>query len=618
MKRAATFLLLVVVLLLARAGTAPAAALPLLPQPPAAGSGSQEMFTFMTEAMRGLAASGESAGLVSAPGGAPVYGQPSASIGTYGGWTFWIGWAGSFSDSYLPESETYAWVVYFAPEGMYVALQSAKSNYSAVNVYASIGTFLGMLVSPDGAQLNRSYVDSLLGVTLAVNHGFQAAPFGPLANLGFGMERALTFYRTAGSTAPRRALQYGDGFSVSYDLISIPLPGSVSLDYESAVNAGFYPIYLWNTPPQPGEGPVGAIVRGLRGAAAGGGTSYPAQVAAAMAKILLPILAPLDPGGPVTMDPGTAPSPATFFGHFLQDPSPTVPASPPAGSADDLITQVGEWLETGDTGGLPDAISGGFPGSDNVIGDPWDIFRPIHAGTGLAFELGYQRGCASNPGCTTIYANCLKNIRCVPGTPCLVPVTAAEIAARAGGRPAKYERAWVAFDNPSESFLASQEPETWQQIVNGKAVLTVQQSSATPLVIGVRTPASPATGGRNVELCRRILSFGPSVKVQTVDRLASEPGRNTAAFRVVRSEVDAEPLVVRYRLGGRARNGVDYAELDGTVTIPAGSASALVRIQPLDDRGREGNESVTLTLDWGSTYLIGRPAGGTATILDND
>ena len=596
------------------AGHALANALPdSLPLPSRAES--QRMFDSITRLVRELQAAPPEAGILSSP----PYGQQAASIGTYDGWSFWIGWVGSFSDTYLPESESYAWVVYFAPEGIYVALQSAKSNYSAVNVYASIGTFLGMLVSPDGVQLTKSYVNDLLGVTFSVNKGFKAAAYGPLSGLGVGMERSLGFFRLPGSAALKRALQYGDGYSVSYDLISIPLPGSVSLDYESAVDAGFYPIYLWDNPPQPGEGPIGAIVRGLKKVLAAGGAGYPQQVVGLMAKILLPVLEPLRTSGPVTIDPAVPPGPAQFFGHFLQDNSPTLPASAPEGSPDDLLLHVQEWLQTGDTSGLPAAVSGGFPGSDDVIGDPWDIFRPIHAGTGLAFELGYKRGCDSNPSCPTKYANCIKNIRCMPGKSCPVTVTAAEIAGQvAGSSPAQFEGATVWFDNPSEKFLATQDSETSAVVRNGKATIAVRQAYGTPLSIGARVPGSAATGWKNIELCRRVISFGPEVKVRAADAAAAEAGRDPGLFLVTLSEALAEPLIVRYALGGTASNGVDYRALGGKLTVPAGATSARVRLLPLEDTRREARETVNLNLQWGSTYVLGSPKTASAAIADND
>jgi len=47
-------------------------------------------------------------------------------------------------------------------------------------------------------------------------------------------------------------------------------------------------------------------------------------------------------------------------------------------------------------------------------------------------------------------------------------------------------------------------------------------------------------------------------------------------------------LVVYYRIGGTASNGVDYQTLPGTVTIPEGAVSALIEVDPIDDLLVEG------------------------------
>ena len=78
----------------------------------------------------------------------PKPGVQSSAVGTIGGWSVWVGWNASFSDSYLPESETYNWFVFFAPEGIYAGLTSAASTVSSVDVFAAIGGFIGMYASP--------------------------------------------------------------------------------------------------------------------------------------------------------------------------------------------------------------------------------------------------------------------------------------------------------------------------------------------------------------------------------------------------------------------------------------------------------------------------------------
>ncbi|HMJ64349.1 MAG TPA: PQQ-binding-like beta-propeller repeat protein, partial [Candidatus Binatia bacterium] len=96
------------------------------------------------------------------------------------------------------------------------------------------------------------------------------------------------------------------------------------------------------------------------------------------------------------------------------------------------------------------------------------------------------------------------------------------------------------------------------------------------------------------------------------------PGTNTATFVVRRSGPTNTDLTVSYGIGGTASNGVDYAALSGSVTIPAGKRSAQIVITPRDDTIVEGLETVVLRLQSSPDYTIGTPARAAALIVDND
>jgi hypothetical protein len=55
-------------------------------------------------------------------------------------------------------------------------------------------------------------------------------------------------------------------------------------------------------------------------------------------------------------------------------------------------------------------------------------------------------------------------------------------------------------------------------------------------------------------------------------------------------------LAVYYHVDGTASNGVDYAELPGMVTIPAGHRAVEFKVVPIDDRLPERLETVVLRL----------------------
>ena len=93
----------------------------------------------------------------------------------------------------------------------------------------------------------------------------------------------------------------------------------------------------------------------------------------------------------------------------------------------------------------------------------------------------------------------------------------------------------------------------------------------------------------------------------------TEPGE----FTITRTGPTAAALAVRYALGGEAVNGVDYAALDGALTIPAGASSARVKIVPVDDKVAD-EEEVSLVLVAGPAYALGARSGATLTINDDD
>lgn len=109
----------------------------------------------------------------------------------------------------------------------------------------------------------------------------------------------------------------------------------------------------------------------------------------------------------------------------------------------------------------------------------------------------------------------------------------------------------------------------------------------------------------------------PTVTIAATDAEAREAGLDPAVFTVTRSGATTAPLVVKFSIGGDATNGVDYQAIGNSVTIPAGSAHAAVRIVPIDDALAE-DEEVDLTLVPSPEYAVGTPGGASITITDND
>jgi len=110
----------------------------------------------------------------------------------------------------------------------------------------------------------------------------------------------------------------------------------------------------------------------------------------------------------------------------------------------------------------------------------------------------------------------------------------------------------------------------------------------------------------------------PTVTISATTPNASETGPTAGQFTVSRTGSTASALTVNYGIGGTATNNSDYANLSGSVTIGAGSATALITVMPVDDALVEGSETVMLTLSANAAYTVGSPGNATVTIADND
>ncbi len=103
---------------------------------------------------------------------------------------------------------------------------------------------------------------------------------------------------------------------------------------------------------------------------------------------------------------------------------------------------------------------------------------------------------------------------------------------------------------------------------------------------------------------------------------------DVAIFTIKRDSGTNHDLTVHYRLSGSASNGVDYAALNGLVTIPAGQLRASVVVMPYEDGLVEGTETVVAELvpiacpaifpPSPACYQVGDPARAVAFIRDND
>ena len=96
----------------------------------------------------------------------------------------------------------------------------------------------------------------------------------------------------------------------------------------------------------------------------------------------------------------------------------------------------------------------------------------------------------------------------------------------------------------------------------------------------------------------------PEINVRAKGAAAYETGPVTRFFYIRRGGDLSQPLTVRYMIGGKAKQGLDYNVVGDRVTIKAGNHLRRVEVTPILDEYLEDNESVTLTLLTDPAYTI--------------
>ena len=118
----------------------------------------------------------------------------------------------------------------------------------------------------------------------------------------------------------------------------------------------------------------------------------------------------------------------------------------------------------------------------------------------------------------------------------------------------------------------------------------------------------------------------PDVTVAVAPASVSEDGSDNLVYTFTREGLTTSPLTVNFSVGGTAVFDTDYTQTgaatftvsSGTVTIPAGSSTATVTLDPTTDITVEPNETVILTVISGASYDIGTPASASGTITNDD
>jgi uncharacterized protein (DUF1800 family) len=151
--------------------------------------------------------------------------------------------------------------------------------------------------------------------------------------------------------------------------------------------------------------------------------------------------------------------------------------------------------------------------------------------------------------------------------------------------------------------------------LDAAAVATVGPGSYTVLVGG----NGGSTGVALVEVYD-ITPAGPPgpdvVSLAATDPSADTSGGNTGTFTVTRTGDTSQSLTVNYAVSGTAVNGIDYAPLAGSLTIPGYATSGTITVAPNPTLSTASSSTVVVTLGSSAGYTVGSAATATVTITN--
>jgi len=160
------------------------------------------------------------------------------------------------------------------------------------------------------------------------------------------------------------------------------------------------------------------------------------------------------------------------------------------------------------------------------------------------------------------------------------------------------------------------------------ATLTINPTADTTIEVDeyVALTLDAGTGyivGTTAAATGTISNDDPNVTLALTPGSVTEDGVANLAYTFTRTGPIIGALTVNYTVSGTATVGIDYTGISTTdttrtVTFDAGSATAIVTLDPIADTSEEGNETVVLTLATGSGYTVGNTATAIGTILDSD
>ena len=168
---------------------------------------------------------------------------------------------------------------------------------------------------------------------------------------------------------------------------------------------------------------------------------------------------------------------------------------------------------------------------------------------------------------------------------------------------------WLKLTRAGNQFTAatSANGTTWTALGSAQTI-----SMTGTVYVGLATCSRDTTRTTTGMMDSLAFSF-PTVSIQATRPLASRSPSQAGVFTITRTGSTTAALSVSYSPSGTAINGTDYASLSGSVSIPAGSATATVSISPVNGVF-PADTTAQLTLLPAAAYNLGRNSTDTVKI----
>lgn len=110
----------------------------------------------------------------------------------------------------------------------------------------------------------------------------------------------------------------------------------------------------------------------------------------------------------------------------------------------------------------------------------------------------------------------------------------------------------------------------------------------------------------------------PSASIAVSPASVTEDGATNLLYTVTLNQPSPTALSIGFGVGGTATSGTDYAAVNSPLVIAAGQTTGTITINPTADSTVEPDETVVISLNAGSGYMVGSPNSATGTILNDD